>query len=105
MSSANKPREKGDHAGHAGRATEHTSSPRLLPEVVAAHARDVFSLLLVFRWVNAICLRTFFQPDEYFQSLEPAWNIAFGPDSGAWLTWVHCPTPLSFSWTPLLTST
>ncbi|KAK2072466.1 hypothetical protein P8C59_006818 [Phyllachora maydis] len=49
--------------------------------------KDVLQLLLVFRFVNALCVRTFFQPDEYFQALEPAWNLAFGDGSGAWLTW------------------
>lgn len=45
--------------------------------------------LLIFRLINALCTnQTFFQPDEYFQALEPAWNLAFGPRSGAWLTWV-----------------
>jgi phosphatidylinositol glycan class B len=48
----------------------------------------VFSLLLAYRLFNAFCIRTFFQPDEYFQALEPAWSIAFGTNSGAWLTWV-----------------
>ncbi|KAM3078572.1 glycosylphosphatidylinositol anchor biosynthesis [Clarireedia jacksonii] len=50
-------------------------------------ADDIWKLLLVFRLINAFCVRTFFQPDEYFQSLEPAWRMVFGPDSGAWLTW------------------
>ena len=45
-------------------------------------------MLFGFRLLNAICLRTFFQPDEYFQALEPAWKIAFGADSGPWMTWV-----------------
>lgn len=58
-------------------------------QVAAAQVRDVLSLLLLFRFINALCVRTFFQPDEYFQALEPAWRIAFGSDSGAWLTWVH----------------
>lgn len=48
----------------------------------------VFSALLAFRIVNALTIKTFFQPDEYFQALEPAWKIAFGADSGAWITWV-----------------
>jgi GPI mannosyltransferase 3 len=47
----------------------------------------VFLFLLAFRLVNALSIRTFFQPDEYFQSLEPAWEKALGPDSGAWITW------------------
>lgn len=48
----------------------------------------VFFALLIFRVVNAHFVQTFFQPDEYFQALEPAWDIAFGPQSGAWITWV-----------------
>ena len=62
--------------------------PELHPDVIAAQKSDILSLLLAFRFFNALCVRTFFQPDEYFQALEPAWNLAFGPDSGAWLTWV-----------------
>ncbi|KAL7823458.1 family 22 glycosyltransferase [Trichoderma gracile] len=53
--------------------------PRLSPVPL----RDIFFI----RLVNAWCLATFFQPDEFFQALEPAWRLAFGPDSGAWLTW------------------
>lgn len=49
------------------------------------------ALLLAFRLVNAATLRTFFQPDEFFQSLEPAWQLAFGGASNACITWV---TPL-----------
>ena len=49
----------------------------------------VFIALLIFRIINSQLVQTFFQPDEYFQALEPAWQIAFGPDSGAWITWVR----------------
>lgn len=49
-----------------------------------AFLRDI----LLLRFINAISIATFFQPDEFFQSLEPAWSIAFGSESGAWLTWV-----------------
>nr|POE82369.1 gpi mannosyltransferase 3 [Quercus suber] len=49
----------------------------------------VFAVLLAYRLINAFTIRTFFQPDEYFQSLEPAWSIAFGQGSGAWITWVR----------------
>lgn len=52
-------------------------------------ALAVAALLLAFRIVNALTLRTFFQPDEFFQSLEPAWQLAFGPASNAWITWVN----------------
>jgi phosphatidylinositol glycan class B len=73
-----------------GGKTDHGSGHpvKLHAEVVAAQASDILSLLLVFRFVNALCLGTFFQPDEYFQALEPAWKLAFGVDSGAWMTWV-----------------
>ena len=45
----------------------------------------IILFLLSFRLLNALTVRTFFQPDEYFQSLEPAWNIVFGD---GWITWV-----------------
>lgn len=54
----------------------------------AATSRDVLLFLIAFRILNALSIRTFFQPDEYFQSLEPAWEMAFGTDGGAWMTWV-----------------
>ncbi|EGO57889.1 hypothetical protein NEUTE1DRAFT_81897 [Neurospora tetrasperma FGSC 2508] len=79
----------------AGRAntgdvkTPKTSTPVTRPHrhVVSAQVYDVLTLLFVFRFINALILRTFFQPDEYFQALEPAWSMAFGDQSGAWLTW------------------
>jgi hypothetical protein len=54
----------------------------------------VFSALLAFRIVNALTIKTFFQPDEYFQALEPAWKTAFGGGSGAWTTWVRKTHPI-----------
>jgi phosphatidylinositol glycan class B len=65
----------------------------LHPLVNAQAAKDIFAVLLVFRFANALCVRTFFQPDEYFQSLEPAWQMAFGNQSGAWITWVSTSSP------------
>ncbi|KAI9724516.1 MAG: hypothetical protein M1812_000584 [Candelaria pacifica] len=53
----------------------------------AASPQNVFLFLLAFRILNALSIRTFFQPDEYFQSLEPAWEMVFGGESGAWITW------------------
>ena len=49
---------------------------------------DILLFLIAFRILNALVVRTFFQPDEYFQALEPAWELVFGKDSGAWITWV-----------------
>ncbi|EAQ88972.1 hypothetical protein CHGG_05591 [Chaetomium globosum CBS 148.51] len=66
---------------------ESNESKQVHAQVAAAQVGDVLSLLLLFRFINALCVRTFFQPDEYFQALEPAWSIAFGTDSGAWMTW------------------
>lgn len=60
----------------------------LHPLVNEATSKDVWLLLVGFRFINSIAVATFFQPDEYFQALEPAWRLAFGPGSGAWITWV-----------------
>ena len=54
----------------------------------SATAQDIFLFLIALRILNALSIRTYFQPDEYFQSLEPAWRMAFGGGSGAWITWV-----------------
>ncbi|KAK5064505.1 hypothetical protein LTR84_000338 [Exophiala bonariae] len=50
-------------------------------------SQNALLFLLALRLFNALTIRTFFQPDEYFQALEPAWQLAFGADSGAWITW------------------
>ncbi len=52
-------------------------------------SQDILLFLIAFRILNALSIKTFFQPDEFFQSLEPAWEIAFGTESGAWITWVN----------------
>ncbi|KAK1517575.1 Alg9-like mannosyltransferase [Colletotrichum paranaense] len=63
-------------------------APELLMAVRNEHNKpSVFRSLLVIRLLNAWWVLTFFQPDEYFQALEPAWRIAFGQGSGAWITW------------------
>lgn len=41
-------------------------------------------LVVCFRVLVALLTRTFFQPDEYFQSLEPAYAAVFGY---GYLTW------------------
>lgn len=68
---------------------------KIHPLVSEYAASDTLVLLLAIRFINAICVRTFFQPDEYFQSLEPAWQMAFGAESGAWITWA-CRPPLFY---------
>ncbi|KAJ6136541.1 hypothetical protein N7512_001701 [Penicillium capsulatum] len=60
-----------------------------LPSSSASYSSpsNILVFLVAFRLVNAFAVRTFFQPDEFFQSLEPAWQIAFGKGQGAWITW------------------
>ncbi|KAK0670602.1 family 22 putative glycosyltransferase [Cercophora samala] len=60
---------------------------RVHAQVAAAQVGDILSVLLAFRFINSLFVKTFFQPDEYFQALEPAWRMAFGGGSGAWMTW------------------
>jgi phosphatidylinositol glycan class B len=71
--------------------TQHRTGapPPTKPTSYRDSALAVFALLLAFRIANALTLRTFFQPDEFFQSLEPAWQLAFGESSNAWITWVN----------------
>lgn len=64
------------------------SPRRRTPLIPRAPTPNILLYLIAFRLANAFAVRTFFQPDEYFQSLEPAWQIAFGQDQGAWVTWV-----------------
>lgn len=68
------------------RAVEKTDLPK---ESVTFLRRHVLLWLTALRLVNALTLKTFFQPDEYYQALEPAWWFAFGDGTGAWITWVR----------------
>lgn len=63
----------------------------------------IFLTILSIRIVNALTIRTFFQPDEYFQALEPAWNLAFAGGRG-WVTWVSKRSFRSFPGCILTTS-
>ena len=65
---------------------EHRQIRQTLDDVFVS--QNILLFLIAFRILNALSIKTFFQPDEYFQSLEPAWQIAFGEGSGAWITWV-----------------
>lgn len=56
-------------------------------ERTLASSQTIFLGLLAFRIVNALTVGTFFQPDEFYQALEPAWEMAFGGGSGGWITW------------------
>ncbi|KPI45516.1 GPI mannosyltransferase 3 [Cyphellophora attinorum] len=61
------------------------------PDPSGPTGQDVLLFLVASRVLNALIIQTFFQPDEYFQALEPAWALAFGNEGdesgGAWITW------------------
>lgn len=46
--------------------------------------RQLLGWLFAFRIVNALLCSTFFQPDEFYQSLEVAHRLVFGY---GWQTW------------------
>jgi hypothetical protein len=46
--------------------------------------RRVFLVLLCIRVFNSLTVQTFFQPDEYYQSLEPAWKLVYGYGETTW---------------------
>ncbi|KAL4781353.1 Alg9-like mannosyltransferase family-domain-containing protein [Aspergillus varians] len=70
-------------------APSRSPPPRLRPPSATPDTSpsNVLVFLVAFRLVNSLAVRTFFQPDEFFQSLEPAWKIAFGETQGPWITW------------------
>ena len=68
-----------------------SSSTTKPPRSTVSWQKSPIVWLLAIRVANALLVKTFFQPDEYYQSLEPAWHIAFGEGSGAWITWVSSP--------------
>ncbi|RYO79549.1 hypothetical protein DL766_005605 [Monosporascus sp. MC13-8B] len=82
MSSSKKATEK-----KAAVANGKQSSGVDLSALVAKQTRDTLAVIFAWRLINTLCVRTFFQPDEYFQALEPAWQLVYGEGSGAWLTW------------------
>ncbi|KAL2822779.1 Alg9-like mannosyltransferase family-domain-containing protein [Aspergillus cavernicola] len=61
--------------------------PPSAPKTDASTSTNILLFLIAFRLLNSLTVRTFFQPDEFFQSLEPAWKIAFGENQGPWITW------------------
>ncbi|KAI0879257.1 Alg9-like mannosyltransferase family-domain-containing protein [Hypoxylon argillaceum] len=67
--------------------TQDSSRDKTVAALITEQAREALSVIFAVRFANSLCVRTFFQPDEYFQVLEPAWQMMYGNDSGAWLTW------------------
>ncbi|KAL4993072.1 Alg9-like mannosyltransferase family-domain-containing protein [Aspergillus recurvatus] len=83
------PSPSSSSSSEAAPAPPHSSPPsRLRPPFANPDVSSNILLFLIgFRLVNALTVRTFFQPDEFFQSLEPAWKVAFGANQGPWITW------------------
>ncbi|KAL4768743.1 Alg9-like mannosyltransferase family-domain-containing protein [Aspergillus nidulans var. acristatus] len=83
------PSPSSSSSSDAARASPHSSPPSRLrpPSANSDVSSNILLFLIGFRLVNALTVRTFFQPDEFFQSLEPAWKIAFGVNQGPWITW------------------
>ncbi|KDN42090.1 glycosyltransferase family 22 protein [Tilletiaria anomala UBC 951] len=55
-----------------------------LPISKTSGATALFLMILIFRLAHALLLRTFFQPDEYWQSQEIAHHIVFGYGYRTW---------------------
>lgn len=49
-----------------------------------ASSKTAIGVLFVVRLINAFSIKTFFQPDEYYQSLEPAHRYVFGYGYETW---------------------
>lgn len=85
MTSRHAPSQKAVNAKES--AAEKDGRDKAVAILVAEQAREALTVVFAVRFANSLCVRTFFQPDEYFQVLEPAWQLLYGNDSGAWLTW------------------
>lgn len=68
----------GDHDLNAAFARQHAGMPTSIKHV------KLFAVLLFIRSLNAAATRTFFQPDEFFQSLEVAHRLVFGYGYETW---------------------
>ncbi|EMS61805.1 GPI mannosyltransferase 3 [Triticum urartu] len=59
-------------------------SPGKAPQIRPWPERRVLALALAFRAVNALLVRTYFNPDEHWQCLEVAHRVAFGYGHLTW---------------------
>ncbi|KAK5024153.1 glycosylphosphatidylinositol anchor biosynthesis [Exophiala sideris] len=71
----------------SGTSVADEASQKPPPATFTPEPHNVLLFLIGLRLINALIIRTFFQPDEYFQALEPAWQWAFGEQARAWITW------------------
>ncbi|KAI1810327.1 glycosyltransferase family 22 protein [Poronia punctata] len=86
MSPPNVPSEKALLNADKG-AEARDDADKHMTTLIAQQTREALTVIFAIRFANAFTVRTFFQPDEYFQVLEPAWQWIYGTGSGAWLTW------------------
>jgi hypothetical protein len=52
-------------------------------QVLLQDKKILFALICI-RIFNALTIRTFFQPDEYYQAIEPAWKFVYGYGETTW---------------------
>ena len=64
--------------------TQLDPSPLLVSQVIVMNHRRIVQVSLGIRIGIAVLTRTVFQPDEYFQSLEPAFRVVFGHGHLTW---------------------
>ncbi|KAJ1025769.1 hypothetical protein NDA18_004104 [Ustilago nuda] len=76
-----------------------TSIPTTPPSPTV-NLRSLFLFFLAFRLINALVTRTFFQPDEHYQTTEIAHRVVFGHGfkSWEWSTNPHSFLPANASW-------
>ena len=66
-------KENNDNNNNTG-----TSTSKNFVKKDKKNLKIIFFSLLIFRIVNALTIKTYFNPDEYWQSVEIAHNIVFG---------------------------
>ena len=59
-------------------------TPVAKASVPSVRLRTLFFFLLAFRVINALTIRTFFQPDEHYQTTEIAHRLVFGYGFKSW---------------------
>ncbi|CAN6271138.1 unnamed protein product [Urochloa humidicola] len=84
MSQRRRPRAAGSPPGDAGSPPSPEKARRIRLWAALESDRRVLALALAFRAVNALLVRTYFNPDEHWQCLEVAHRIAFGYGHITW---------------------
>ncbi|KAI0010306.1 glycosyltransferase family 22 protein [Xylariaceae sp. FL0662B] len=81
------PKKSSNNKAPSAKGKGEVSQNALYGSSIRAQTWEALAVIFAVRLINALCTRTFFQPDEYYQALEPAWHMLFGENRGAWLTW------------------